>query len=188
MDPITVLERRIEQLEAKFGILPLSPSDNGQQGDSAVTNLLNSANSIKNITAGLEKGKEAMERASELNNYMDPNLIEKVQQNELKVREVVAAEPIIRTHCQCMHHCQKAAPVMNSEPLQQVPQAQTIVNEMQTAVKEVEREAEIVSHGVQELAQTCGTAAAKASEQIAAVAAKVDQVEQKLPKRRNGLD
>ncbi|GBP94187.1 hypothetical protein EVAR_98788_1 [Eumeta japonica] len=50
--------------------------------------------------------------------------------------------------------------VMNSEPLQQVPQAQTIVNEMQTAVKEVEQEAEIVSHGVQELAQTCGTAKA----------------------------
>lgn len=46
-----------------------------------------------------------------------------------------------------------------------------------------------VSHGVAELAETVGNAAANASEQLAAVAEKVDQVEEKkFPRRRNGLD
>lgn len=46
-----------------------------------------------------------------------------------------------------------------------------------------------VSHGIQELAETCGTAASNASEQLAGVAQKVEQVEEKMfPRRRNGLD
>ena len=46
-----------------------------------------------------------------------------------------------------------------------------------------------VSQGVQELAETCGAAASEASEQLANVAQKVEQAEQKLfPRRRNGLD
>lgn len=46
-----------------------------------------------------------------------------------------------------------------------------------------------VSHGIQQLAETCGTAASTAAEQLTTVAQKVEQVEQKMfPKRRNGLD
>lgn len=46
-----------------------------------------------------------------------------------------------------------------------------------------------MSHGIQELAEMCGTAASAASEKLAAVAQKVEQVEEKMfPKRRNGLD
>lgn len=46
-----------------------------------------------------------------------------------------------------------------------------------------------VSQGVQELAETCGAAASDASEQLANVAQKVEQTEQKMfPRRRNGLD
>lgn len=46
-----------------------------------------------------------------------------------------------------------------------------------------------VSHGVAELAETVGNTAANASEQLAAVAQKVDQLEEKkFPRRRNGLD
>ena len=46
-----------------------------------------------------------------------------------------------------------------------------------------------MSSGIQELAETCGTAASTAAEQLANVALKVEQVEQKMfPKRRNGLD
>lgn len=46
-----------------------------------------------------------------------------------------------------------------------------------------------VSQGVAELAETVGNAAVNASEQLAAVVQKVDQVEEKkFPRRRNGLD
>lgn len=42
---------------------------------------------------------------------------------------------------------------------------------------------------MQELAETCGAAASDASEQLANVAQKVEQTEQKMfPRRRNGLD
>lgn len=76
MDPIAVLQNRIEQLEAKLGLNASTPE--GQQGDSATANLLNCAQAINNATAGHEKLSEARNMASELNNYTDPNLAENV--------------------------------------------------------------------------------------------------------------
>ncbi|XP_023934432.1 uncharacterized protein LOC112043318 [Bicyclus anynana] len=187
MDPIAVLQNRIEQLEAKLGIN--ASSLDGQQGDSATANLLNVAQAINSATAGHEKLSEAKDMASELNNYTDPNLVENMQQNNMHMHEVVAAEPLIQHHCHCMHRCKQAAPVLESEPIQQVPQMQAQVNEMHVGAASVKTEAEEVSHGIQELAETCGAAASDASEQLASVAQKVEQVEQKMfPRRRNGLD
>ncbi|CAG5036368.1 unnamed protein product [Parnassius apollo] len=188
MDPIAILQNRIEQLEAKLGLALNNPAD-GQQEDSATANLLNAAQSINNATAGHEKLSESMQRATELNNYTDPNFVENMQQNNMNIQEVLAAEPIIKHHCQCMHRCKQAAPVLESEAIQQVPQLQKTVDKMHAAATEVKAEADSVSHGIQELAETCGTAASKASEQLAEVAQKVEQVENKMyPKRRNGLD
>ncbi|CAH2262272.1 uncharacterized protein LOC120637837 [Pararge aegeria] len=187
MDPIAVLQNRIEQLEAKLG-MNASTLD-GQQGDSATINLLNAAQAINNATAGHEKLSEARDMASELNNYTDPNLLENMHQNNMHMHEVVAAEPLIQHHCHCMHRCKQAAPVLESEPIQQVPQMQADVNQMHVGAAEVKAEADIVSHGIQELAETCGAAASSASELLANVAQKVEQMEQKmLPRRRNGLD
>ncbi|XP_072935647.1 uncharacterized protein DCTN3-p24 [Epargyreus clarus] len=187
MDPIAVLQNRIEQLEAKLGLAP--NSIDGQQGDSATTNLVNAAQAISNATAGHEKLSEAMQMATELNNYTDPNFVENMQQNNMHLREVVAAEPVIQHHCHCMHRCKQAVPVLESEAIQQVPHMQAQVDKMHAAAAEVKAEADQVSQGVQELADTCGTAASDASEQLANVAQKVEQVEEvKFPKRRNGLD
>ncbi|XP_026484654.2 uncharacterized protein LOC113392437 [Vanessa tameamea] len=188
MDPIAVLQSRIEQLEAKLGI-----NNNilveGQQGDSATTNLLNAAQAMNNATAGHEKLSETRNVASELNNYTDPNLIENMQQNDMHMHEVLSAEPVIQHHCHCMHRCKQAAPVLESESIQQVPQMQTTVNKLHKAAAQVKAEADSVSHGIQELAETCGEAASSASEKLASVAQKVEQVEEKMfPKRRNGLD
>ncbi|KAM3960142.1 uncharacterized protein ACR2FA_005770 [Aphomia sociella] len=186
MDPITVLQSRIEQLEAKLG---LAANIDGQQGDSATANLLNVAQAINNATAGHEKLSEAMQMATELNNYTDPNLIENMQQNTMHMQEVSAAEPIIRHHCHCMHRCKQASPVLESEALQQVPRMQETVDKMHAAAAEVKAEADAVSLGVQQLAETCGAAASDASEQLINIAQKVEQVEEKMfPKRRNGLD
>lgn len=77
MDPISVLQNRIEQLEAKLGLAASMPVE-GQQGDTVTTNLLNTSQAINNATAGHEKLTEAMQRATELNNYTDPNLLENV--------------------------------------------------------------------------------------------------------------
>lgn len=78
MDPLSVLQSRIEQLEAKLGVAANSPID-GQQGDTATMNLLNTAQAINNATSGHEKLTEAMQVANELNNYTDPNFVEKVK-------------------------------------------------------------------------------------------------------------
>lgn len=79
MDPIAVLQNRIEQLEAKLGLTPNAPENIHQHhGDSATANLLHAAQGITNATAGHEKLPEAMHLASELNNYTDPNLAENV--------------------------------------------------------------------------------------------------------------
>ncbi|XP_068628944.1 uncharacterized protein DCTN3-p24 [Battus philenor] len=188
MDPIAILQNRIEQLEAKLGLALNNPAD-GQKDDSATINLLNAAQSINNATAGHEKLSDSMQRATELNNYTDPNFVENMQQNNMNMQEVVAGEPVIKHHCHCMHRCRQAAPVLESEAIQQVPELQDSVNKMHAAAAEVKAEADAVSHGIQELAETCGTAASNASEQLAEVAQKVEQVETKLfPKRRNGLD
>lgn len=80
MDPIAVLQSRIEQLEAKLGINACNIIE-GQQGDSATANLLNTAQAINNATAEHEKLKEARNMANELNNYTDPNLAENVSDN-----------------------------------------------------------------------------------------------------------
>ncbi|XP_059049372.1 uncharacterized protein LOC131844485 [Achroia grisella] len=188
MDPIAVLQNRIEQLEAKLGLAPNMPLES-QQGDSATINLLNAAQAINNATAGHEKLSEAMQIATELNNYTDPNLIENIQQQNIQMQEVSAAEPILRHHCHCMHRCKQAAPVLESEAIQKVPQMQEVVDNMHAAAAEVKTEADVVSLGVQQLAETCGAAASNASEQLTNIAQKVEQVEQKMfPKRRNGLD
>ncbi|XP_045505959.1 uncharacterized protein LOC123702289 [Colias croceus] len=188
MDPIAVLQSRIEQLEAKLG-LPSNSLIEGQQGDSVTANLLNTAQAISNATAGHEKLMQAQNMASELNNYTDPNFIENMQQNTMNMHEIAAAEPVIKHHCHCMHRCKQAAPVLESEVLQQVPQMQEAVNNMHIAAAEAKAEADGVSQGIQELAETCGAAASNASEQLTNVAQKVEQAEQKLfPKRRNGLD
>ncbi|XP_060810436.1 uncharacterized protein LOC106139552 [Amyelois transitella] len=187
MDPIAILQSRIEQLEAKLGLANVPVE--GQQGDSATTNLLNTAQAINNATLGHEKLNESMQMATELNNYTDPNLLENIQQNNMHMQEVAAAEPVIRHHCQCMHRCKQAAPVLESEAIQQVPQLQETVNTMHAAAAEVKAEADAVSLGVQQLAETCGAAALEGSVQLTNVAQKVEQVEDKMfPKRRNGLD
>ncbi|CAB3245332.1 unnamed protein product [Arctia plantaginis] len=187
-DPIAVLQSRIEQLEAKLGLAANSPID-GQQGDSATANLLNTAQGMNNAIAGHEKLAGAMQMATELNNYTDPNYIQNLQDNQMRMQEVAAAEPTLQHHCQCMHRCKQAAAVLESEPIQHAPQMQEVVNNMQAAAAEVKVEAEQVTHGVQELAETCGAAANEASQQLADVAQKVEQVEQKMfPRRRNGLD
>ncbi|XP_049887895.1 uncharacterized protein LOC126382160 [Pectinophora gossypiella] len=197
MDAITILQNRIEQLEAKLGLAAGGASSplvdpmtqHHQQGDSVTTNLLNTAQAMNNATAGLEKLPQAMNMASELNNYTDPNFVENMQQNEMHMQEVAAAEPAIRHHCHCMHRCQQGAPVLESEAIQQVPQMQAAVNNLHAAAAEVKMEADAVSQGVQELAETCGQAASNASEQLANVAQKVENAEEKMfPKRRNGLD
>lgn len=82
MDPISILQSRIEQLEAKLGLAANAPID-GQQGDTATANLLNTAQAINNATVGHEKLSEAMHMASELNNYTDPNFIENVSLTDL---------------------------------------------------------------------------------------------------------
>ncbi|RVE40419.1 hypothetical protein evm_014931 [Chilo suppressalis] len=144
MDPIAILQSRIEQLEAKLGLAADASVDN-QQGDTVTANLLNTSQAISNATAGYEKLPEAMHRASELNNYTDPNLLENIQQNDLHMREVVAAEPIIKHHCHCMQRCKQAAPVLESEAIQQVPQIQESVNRMHAAAAEVKAEADMVN-------------------------------------------
>ncbi|VVC90718.1 unnamed protein product [Leptidea sinapis] len=84
-----------------------------------------------------------------------------MQQNNMKMQEIAAAEPIIKHHCHCMHKCGQGAPVLESEPLQQVPQMQETVNQMHVAAAEVKTEADV----------------------------KVEQLEEKkFPRRRNGLD
>ncbi|KPJ17758.1 hypothetical protein RR48_06564 [Papilio machaon] len=188
MDPIAILQNRIEQLEAKLGFALNNPAD-GQQEDSATANLLNTAQSINNATAGHEKLSEGMQRATELNNYTDPNFVENMQQNNLKMQEVAAAESVIKHHCHCMHRCKQATPILESEAIQQVPQLQKTVDKMHAEAAEVKAESDVVSHGIQEVAETCGTAASKAAEGLAEVAQKVEDVEVKtFPKRRNGLD
>lgn len=87
MDPISILQSRIEQLEAKLGVAANAPID-GQQGDTATANLLNTAQAINNATAGHEKLSEAMPVASELNNYTDPNLVENVRQFHESLRKL----------------------------------------------------------------------------------------------------
>ncbi|XP_041973872.1 uncharacterized protein LOC121729421 [Aricia agestis] len=189
MDPIAVLQNRIEQLEAKLGLGSHAQGLDGQHGDSIATNLLNAAQAINNATAGHEKLSAIKSIANELNNYTDPNLVENLQRNNNNMNEVVAAEPMIQHHCHCMQRCKQAAPVLESEPLQQVPQMQTLVDSMYNAANEVKADADVVAQGIQELAETCGAAASNASEQLANVAKKVDQLEEKkFPKRRNGLD
>ncbi|VVC90717.1 unnamed protein product [Leptidea sinapis] len=160
MDPIAILQNRIEQLEAKLG-LASDIVNEGQQGDSATANLMNAAQSINNAIAGHERLSKIHDMANELNNYTDPNLIENMQQNNMKMQEIAAAEPIIKHHCHCMHKCGQGAPVLESEPLQQVPQMQETVNQMHVAAAEVKTEADV----------------------------KVEQLEEKkFPRRRNGLD
>lgn len=77
MDPLSILQNRIEQLEAKLGVAANSPVG-GHQGDSATANLVNTAQALNNATAGYEKLAEAMPMSNELNNYTDPNYVEKV--------------------------------------------------------------------------------------------------------------
>lgn len=188
MDPIAILQNRIEQLEAKLGFATNALNER-QQGDSATSNLLNTAQAINNATMGHEKLSEAMPIANELNNYSDPNYVESSEQNNKHMLEVAAAEPMIRNHCHCMHRCKQAAPVLESEALQHVPEMQATVDQMQRAAAEVKAEADAVSQGIQEVAGTCGAAAAAASEQLGAAAQQVEVVEQKMfPRRRNGLD
>ncbi|XP_061725863.1 uncharacterized protein LOC133531573 [Cydia pomonella] len=188
MDPITVLQSRIEQLEAKLG-LAVSPTPDGQQGDSATSHLLNTAQTINNATLGHEKLSEAVNMAHELNNYTNPNFVEISEQSNKHKQVVTAAEPVLHYHCSCMHRCKQAVPVLESEPIQHVPEMQASVDNMHQAAAEVKAEADAVSLGIQEIAETCGVAAAAASEQLAGVARHVEQAEQKLfPQRRNGLD
>ncbi|XP_028039937.1 uncharacterized protein LOC114250316 [Bombyx mandarina] len=188
MDPIAVLQSRIEQLEAKLGLSPEISMD-GQQGDSVTANLLSTAQAINNATAGHEKLHEAMQMASELNNYSDPNFVENLQKNDLHKQEVLAAEPVIRHHCRCMQQCKQATPVLESEAIQKAAQMQPTVDKMHAAAAEVKAEADAVSHGIQQLAETCGSAANDSSQQLANVAQMVEKVETKMfPKRRNGLD
>lgn len=79
MDPIAVLQNRIEQLEAKLGLASNVPENvHLHHGDSATANLLHASQGITNAIAGHEKLPEAMPLASELNNYTDPNLAENV--------------------------------------------------------------------------------------------------------------
>lgn len=79
MDPIAVLQNRIEQLEAKLGLASNSLLEGQhQQGDTVTANLLNTAQAINNATAGHDKLSEAKNMANELNNYTDPNFVENV--------------------------------------------------------------------------------------------------------------
>ncbi|XP_011549047.3 uncharacterized protein LOC105381098 [Plutella xylostella] len=189
MDPIAVLQNRIEQLEAKLGVAPVNTPGEAPQGDTATANLLSTAQAMTNATAGHEKLSEAMNMASELNNYTDPNLMENIQQNNMHRQEVEAAEAMIKNHCQCLNHCKQAAPVLESEAIAEVPKMQATVDRMHAEAAAVKTEADAVSLGVQQLAETCGAAASDASERLAGVAHSVDQAEEKLfPKRRNGLD
>ncbi|XP_063634278.1 uncharacterized protein LOC134804895 [Cydia splendana] len=188
MDPITVLQSRIEQLEAKLG-LAVSSTPDGQQGDSATSHLLNAAQTMNNATVGHEKLSEAVNMANELNNYTDPNFVEMSEQSDKHKQVVGAAEPMLRHHCSCMHRCKQAVPVLESEPIQHVPEMQATVDNMHQVAAEVKAEADAVSLGIQEIAETCGAAAAAASEQLAGAARRVEQAEHKLfPQRRNGLD
>ncbi|KAJ2943917.1 hypothetical protein O0L34_g8237 [Tuta absoluta] len=193
MDPIAVLQNRIEQLEAKLGLaagMAPQPLVDPVHGDSITANLLNTQQAMSNAVAGLEKLPQAMNMASELNNYTDPNLPQNIQEHQMRMEEVAGAESALQHHCHCMHQCQQRAPVLESEPIQQVPQMQETVNNMHAEAQEIRQEADVVAQGVQELAQTCGDAASVHSEQLANVAQKVEYVEQKIevPKKRNGLD
>lgn len=100
MDPIAVLQSRIEQLEAKLG-LASSVQGDGQQGDTVSSNLLNASQAINNVTAGHEKLPEAMHRASELNNYTDPNLLENVS-NSNSYPFKISAAICIELHWKCL--------------------------------------------------------------------------------------
>lgn len=76
MDPLAVLQNRIEQLEAKLG-LASAPVD-GQRGDSVVELLASAVDARRSAIAGHEELAAAAQRATELNNYADPNFVEKV--------------------------------------------------------------------------------------------------------------
>ncbi|KOB71052.1 Uncharacterized protein OBRU01_14872 [Operophtera brumata] len=156
MDPLSILQNRIEQLEAKLGVSN-SRSD-GQQGDSATTSLLNTAQAINNATAGHEKLTEAMQMANELNNYTDPNFVEKLQETDMHMREVAAAEPV--------------EPVLASEAIQQAPQMQAQVTQ---GIQEL---AETCGAAASDASQQLADVAQKVE--------KVE--EKMFPKRRNGLD
>ncbi|XP_061721804.1 uncharacterized protein LOC133528423 isoform X2 [Cydia pomonella] len=118
MDPITVLQSRIEQLEAKLG-LAVSSTPDGQQGDSATSHLLNAAQTVNNATMGHEKLSEAVDMANELNNYTDPNFVEMSEQTNKHKQVVAAAEPVLRHHCSCMHRCKQVTTIHHTQPSQQ---------------------------------------------------------------------
>lgn len=80
MDPIAILQNRIEQLEAKLGVAGSQQGGDSrvQGGDSIAANLMNAHAAMASGAAGHEKVTAAMAQATELNNYTSPDVMQHV--------------------------------------------------------------------------------------------------------------
>lgn len=73
MDPISILENRLDQLEYKLGYPP------EEIVDKPVIEQLSSVESVLNgITTGKEKIAEMNKRIQDLNSYLDPQFVNEV--------------------------------------------------------------------------------------------------------------
>ncbi|XP_077293814.1 dynactin 3, p24 subunit [Arctopsyche grandis] len=177
MDPITVLESRLEQLEFKLGY----PSD--ESPEKPVIEQLSAVDSVLNsVIAGKEKIAEVNKRIEDLNSYLDPQFVTQVNENKLKHNYVYTNEPEIRFHCKNMELCQAKMPVLDSDDMSNIPKLNKSLEEIKSANVENKEQSDQTEKCIQQMMETCHQVSLSIMENLVAISKKIDALEKVSPK------
>lgn len=119
MDPIDLLERRIAALELK--VLPLESTMEENASTSVadmliqINTLISSALSCRDVVTAI------LNRMNELNEYLDPSFYENRMDTDAKRQFILAVYPEIKNYGESIQKLKKLVPILDSEPLNNVP-------------------------------------------------------------------
>lgn len=131
MEALDILEKRIELLNRIIGPIPDACSSNtdksndGKSAPSASENLVDSfisANTLLNgAIAGREPVTKAIERADELENYLDPNYIDEQQKVRSKEVYLNAIAPDLHAQFEQLAQIKQLEPTLGAEYFRNIP-------------------------------------------------------------------
>lgn len=126
MEALDILEKRIDALSRVLGPLPDAHAEQSEAGSSIhtanVVDSLCSANALfSEATTGRTELQKCVERAGELEKYLDPNFLEEQQQVRSKEVYLNAVAPELYAQSEQLDRIKQLEPALGAEYFRSIP-------------------------------------------------------------------
>lgn len=182
MEALDLLEKRIDSLNRVLGPIP----DTDIKGTENFIDSLLSANTfLSSALTGRENISKVVQRADELERYLDPNYLEETQQVKSKEVYVNAIAPELANSFNQLSEIKSLEGTLGAEYFRNIPSNTDKLKEISKNNAEYQQQTELIEESLILAMKRYGEIQLGLVESLAVMNKRLDSIEEKLQKKKN---